>query len=196
MFGTELAEHAWGPSRKCFCCLFVLFWRRASSFSAFVCMRQTHKCFDLIILQLISFGFLCCCCCFFLWCIVGPILKRSNYQCTRQSRTVIEILRSVNELNWFQQWDCHIKSICPIFKMLQAMNVGFVLTDVLSLSISNVLKSILLLRILSAELYYFILWILMHVVTFLCFLFDTIHSIILWKCFSRPQLYVFSMNIL
>lgn len=63
--------------------------------------------------------------------------------------------------------------------MLQAMNVGFVLTDVLSLSIINVLKSILLLRILSAELYYFILWILMHVVTFLCFLFDTIHSIIL-----------------
>lgn len=63
--------------------------------------------------------------------------------------------------------------------MLQAMNVGFVLTDVLSLSIINVLKSILLLRILSAELYYFILWILMHVVTFLFFLFDTIHSIIL-----------------
>lgn len=59
------------------------------------------------------------------------------------------------------------------------MNVGFVLTDVLSLSIINVLKSILLLCILSAELYYFILWILMHVVTFLCFLFDTIHSIIL-----------------
>lgn len=59
--------------------------------------------------------------------------------------------------------------------MLQAMNVGFVLTDVLSLSI----KSILLLRILSAELYYFILCILMHVVTFLCFLFDTIYSIIL-----------------
>lgn len=59
------------------------------------------------------------------------------------------------------------------------MNVGFVLTDVLSLSIINVLKNILLRRILSAELYYFILWILMHVVTFLCFLFDTIHSIIL-----------------
>lgn len=59
--------------------------------------------------------------------------------------------------------------------MLQAMNVGFVPTDVLSLSI----KSILLLRILSAELYYFILCILMHVVTFLCFLFDTIYSIIL-----------------
>lgn len=58
--------------------------------------------------------------------------------------------------------------------MLQAMNVGFVPTDVLSLSI----KSILLLRILSAELY-FILCILMHVVTFLCFLFDTIYSIIL-----------------
>lgn len=158
-------------------------------------MRQTHKCFDLIILQLITFGFLCCCW-FFLWCIVGPILKRSNYQCTRQSRTLIEILRSVNELNWFQQWDCHIKSFCSIFKMLQAMNVGFVLTDVLPLSIINVLKSILLLHILSAELYYFILWILMHVVTFLCFLFDTIYSIILWKCFSRPQLYVFSMNIL
>lgn len=59
--------------------------------------------------------------------------------------------------------------------MLQAMNVGFVPADVLSLSI----KSILLLRILSAELYYFILCILMHVVTFLCFLFDTIYSIIL-----------------
>lgn len=64
--------------------------------------------------------------------------------------------------------------------MLQAMNVGFVLTDVfvLSLSVINVLSSILFLRILSAELSYFTLWILMHVVTFLCFLFNTIYSII------------------
>lgn len=27
-------------------------------------VRQTHKCFDLILLQLKSFGFLSCCCCF------------------------------------------------------------------------------------------------------------------------------------
>lgn len=56
--------------------------------------------------------------------------------------------------------------------MLQAMNVGLVLTDafILSLSIINVLSSILLLRILPAELYYFTLWIWMHVVTFFMFL--------------------------
>lgn len=149
-----------------------------SSFSAldfvWVCVKPINALTSLFCSSKVSGFCLVVVVVFFLWCIVGPTLKRSDYRCTRQSRNLIEVLRSVNELNWFQQWDCHIKSICSIFKMLQAMNVGFVPTDVLSLSI----KSILLLRILSAELYYFILCILMHVVTFLCFLFDTIYSFI------------------